>query len=198
MSLRRSSYIVLILMATSVGCMAQRTFADRIATPKWPDFMQKVNAHKTMVDRLEKELPALPDKATAEQMTAHKQSLIAAVGKARSGARQGDIFSKEIAQRFVAIIRSEVRGPSGKAAKETIKEDNPNHGNVQPVTLAVNAVYPDKAPLSTVPPTLLLRLPTLPETVDYRFVGKALVLHDVRSNLIIDYMTGAEPKGGNS
>ena len=57
--------------------------------------------------------------------------------------------------------------------------------------LVVNAIYPDGPPLSTVPPTLLLRLPTLPATLDYRFVGKALVLRDVRANIIVDFIPNA-------
>ena len=171
--------------------MGQQGFADRIATPVWPDFMTKAEKYKEMVDRLEKEAPRLPDKATAEQIGAHKKALTAAVRQARTGARQGDIFTKEIAPRFVKVIRSETRGTGGRAAKEMIREDNPNQGKAQTVKLVVNSVYPDQAPLSTVPPTLLLRLPTLPESLEYRFVGKALVLRDVRANLIIDYIPNA-------
>ena len=89
------------------------------------------------------------------------------------------------------VIRSEVRGPAGKAAKETIREDNPNQGKAQQMKLAINTVYADQAPLSTMPPTLLLRLPTLPEDLDYRFVGKAFVLRDVRTDLIVDYIPNA-------
>ena len=43
------------------------------------------------------------------------------------------------------------------------------------------------------PPKLLLQLPPLPKNVEYRFVGKTLILYDSLSNLIIDYLPGAAP-----
>jgi hypothetical protein len=110
-----------------------------------------------------------------------------AIRSARSGAKQGDIFAKPLQKHFIQVVRSETRGQAGKSVKTAIREDNPNQV-AQTVPLAVNAVYPDSPPLSIVPPTLLLRLPTLPETLDYRFVGKALVLRDVRANIIVDFI----------
>jgi hypothetical protein len=40
--------------------------------------------------------------------------------------------------------------------------------------------------LSTVPPNVLAVLPKLPDDLRYRFVGRHLVLLDVRSGLILD------------
>jgi hypothetical protein len=36
------------------------------------------------------------------------------------------------------------------------------------------------------PPNILLRLPELPKDMEYRFVGRHLILRDVRANMIID------------
>ena len=36
------------------------------------------------------------------------------------------------------------------------------------------------------PPNVLAALPPLPKDIDYRFVGKNLILRDTRANLIID------------
>jgi hypothetical protein len=139
---------------------------------------------------LEKELPPLGVQSTPEQIVSHKQALESAIRKARSGAQQGDILGAPLRERFVKVVRSETQGRSGTAVKKTIREDNPNQA-AKTVPLAVNARYPDAPPLSTVPPTLLLRLPTLPETLEYRFVGKALVLRDVRANMIVDFIPNA-------
>ena len=57
----------------------------------------------------------------------------------------------------------------------------------------VNGPYPDEEPLSTVPPNVLASLPELPEDIEYRFVGKHLILRDARANLIIDYIANAIP-----
>jgi hypothetical protein len=182
--------MVLLITGAGLGCMTHRTFADRVATPEWPEFTERVKAYTALSGRLEKELPPLGDQATAQQIVSHKQSLEKAIRKARSGAQQGDIFSAPLRERFVKVVRSEIRGQTGAPVKKTIREDNPNPG-ATPVPLAVNAVYPDAPPLSTVPPTLLLRLPTLPRMLEYRFVGKALVLRDVRANIIVDFIPNA-------
>ncbi|HKY21446.1 MAG TPA: hypothetical protein VJM31_09525, partial [Vicinamibacterales bacterium] len=40
--------------------------------------------------------------------------------------------------------------------------------------------------LATMPPKILLMLPDLPPDMEYRFVGRHLILLDVRANMIID------------
>jgi hypothetical protein len=55
-------------------------------------------------------------------------------------------------------------------------------------------VHPDKAPLSSVPPGLLLNLPQLPKGLEYRFLGRHLILLDSMANLIVDYLLDVVPK----
>jgi hypothetical protein len=43
------------------------------------------------------------------------------------------------------------------------------------------------------PPTLLMMLPTLPEEVEYRFVGKHLLPRDTSANIILDYILDVMP-----
>jgi hypothetical protein len=59
--------------------------------------------------------------------------------------------------------------------------------------LQVNAPYPEGAPVSTVPPPLLAKLPALSADVQYRFVGRHLILLDTRAQIIIDYLPDAAP-----
>lgn len=158
-----------------------------------------MKAYTKLVDKLEKDLGKLPDKAEPERINAHRKALADAIRTARAGARPGDIFAQGEQAQFRAIVRSETKGPDGATARKTIAEDNPKKpANAQeadhktpPVKLAVNAAYPDGAPRSTVPPSLLLRMPKIPETVEFRFVGKALVLYDARANLIVDFIPDA-------
>lgn len=189
----KNAVITSILFTLALtGCTTNRRFADRVVTPEWVDFSNNVKNYTSLVDKLEKSLTPLPDKADASQIAAHRKALADAVQEARKGAQPGDIFDPATQERIIAVTRTETRGPEGKAAKKTIAEDNPNKpGQAGQAPLAVNAVYPDDAPLSTVPPTLLLRLPKLPETVEFRFVGKALMLRDVRANIIVDYIPNA-------
>jgi hypothetical protein len=75
-----------------------------------------------------------------------------------------------------------------KATKDLIKDDNP--GNI---AFKINEPYPEKQPLSTVPPNVLKALPPLPEGEDleYRFIGKHVILLDGRASIIVDYIPNA-------
>jgi hypothetical protein len=59
--------------------------------------------------------------------------------------------------------------------------------------LYVNKPYPEKIPITTVPPTLLRHFPKLPKKIEYRIVGEDLVLQDTESHLVIDIFSDAIP-----
>ena len=61
------------------------------------------------------------------------------------------------------------------------------------VPLRVNESYPESVPLQTTPPSLLRNLPKLPPELEYRVVGRALVLRDTGANLIVDLLPNALP-----
>jgi len=138
----------------------------------------------------------LPKQAKAEQIEAHEKALVETIRKARPNAMQGDILTPEIQKLFRSILASNLKGTVNQDTRAAVKEGNPKHerapGEVIPV-VEVNGIYPDNAPLSTVPPLLLLQLPKLPADIEYRFVGRTLLLRDSKSNLIIDYMKEAAP-----
>jgi hypothetical protein len=86
-----------------------------------------------------------------------------------------------------------VAGKQGAAAKSTIlDEGNPKSPeSTAAVDLSINAPYPAKAPLSTVPPSVLMALPTLPKELEFRFVGRNLILRDTKANMIVDVLPNA-------
>jgi len=55
------------------------------------------------------------------------------------------------------------------------------------VLIDVNASYPAGAPFPSTPAPLLQTLPTLPRGLEYRIIGRDLVLLDSPANLIVDY-----------
>ncbi len=59
--------------------------------------------------------------------------------------------------------------------------------------ITVNSRYPDAVPLSTVPPQLLAGLPQLPDDLEYRFIGRRLILMDVHAHIIADFIDNALP-----
>jgi hypothetical protein len=164
--------------------------------PGFQPFEEAVKQYLELRHDLQKKVPKLHDKATPEQIAAHKRSIAQAIRSARADARPGDIFVPTVREQFLHAIRSETRGAAGKPARETIKGENPKAPGVPgDVKLAVNATYPSDAPATTLPPDLLGRLPTLPEGLEYRFVGRALIIRDVDAALIVDYLPNALPGG---
>lgn len=184
-----------------VGCAHEATVVPKpplVAPADVPiiqDFNARVKRYVEVRDTAEKNLPKLSDKAEAANIAAHRDALTEAILKARPGAQQGEVFTPEIRPYFSRVIRSELRGSDGEPAREAVKEGNPRYGeNSGPVVIQVNRRYPDKQPSSVVPPTLLVRLPELPEGMSYRFVGRDLILRDEKTGLVIDIFPAAAPR----
>jgi hypothetical protein len=118
------------------------------------------------------------------------QAYVTLDASARAAIRQGDLFTHDVADEFVKIIRKAFRGKDGKNMRRTIRESDP----VRAVTLHATDTYPEDIPTTTMPPTLLDRLPALPKELAYRIIGRALVLQDIRTNVIVDFIPDAIPK----
>ena len=171
--------------------------------PAINDFKARVKQYVELRDSENAKLPKLPEKTQPEKITAHKLSLADAVRKARTPARQGDIFTPKVRDYLSEVIHSEMRGRAGQPVREAVKDGNPRFEKgttPPPATLVVNARYPETQPLSQMPPTLLARLPELPEDLHYRFVGRDLILYDEKTGLVVDIMPAAAPplSGGKS
>jgi hypothetical protein len=160
-------------------------------------FGDRVETYAELHQQLAATLPPLPEKAEPAQIAAHKTALAKAIRASRSQARQGEILVPEVVPVFLEVLRADLGGAKGRDARETIKEGNPRAEKPKaragepapkPVVLVANAPYPDGAPLSTVPPDLLAKLPKLPEPLEYRFVGGHLILHDSRASLVVDFL----------
>jgi hypothetical protein len=81
-----------------------------------------------------------------------------------------------------------LKGEDGRDAKAVLKDDAPPAGAIR---WKVNAKYPEGQPLPTVPASVLMNLPTLPEPLEYRIVDKHLLLLDMQADLVVDYMWNA-------
>ncbi len=92
-------------------------------------------------------------------------------------------------EQFRKIIRSAFHGPEGRLARQTIQQDAP----FKVIALHVNDVIPEEMPVTTTPPTLLLKLPELPPELTYRIVGRDLTLQDTEARLIVDLIPNAIP-----
>ena len=141
------------------------------------DFSARIWRYSELRSELEKGLPGLRVTEDVREIRRAQRALAKRIRVARDGARQGDIFTAAIGVEFREVLRLEMDADTWAA----IMDDNPGEFSNR-----INGTYPSKRPLSTVPPNILARLPRLPEDVEYRFLGRHLILHDSRANLILD------------
>lgn len=191
---------VLIAWLT-IACAPSGTAAEAEQMPKgtnvnpdakqMADFRAKVDAYVKLREDLASGGPKLKETIDPTAIGEAEKVLAAKIRAARSSAKRGDIFTPATEAMFRRLLRPQVTGTADAVQnKETIKDDAPKPAEVP---FKVNGEYPKDAPLSTVPPDVLKVLPPLPENVQYRFVGKHLILYCTRGNLIIDYMLNAVP-----
>lgn len=139
--------------------------------------------------KMEEGLPKLPDEATPEQIDRNQRLLEQRVREARKSARQGDIFTPEATPVIKRLLAATFEGPEGRQLMGSILDENPVG-----MKLTVNARYPDTVPVSSMPPEILQTLPKLSEDMEYRFIGRHLILLDTHAHLIADFIEDALPE----
>ena len=152
-------------------------------------FADGVAKYAQLRQGLEGSVRAQTQTTASEQIADRQHQLAGLIANARRDAHQGEIFTHEVEEHFRKIIRKAFREPGGKAMRKTMQESDP----VKPVALKVNEVYTDDHLRTTMPPTLLNRLPALPKELAYRIIGRTLVLQDTKTNLIVDFIRKAIP-----
>ncbi len=192
--MKRRIRVTRLLLWLSLFAFMGPGFADQARTPRGNEeardfkiFTDRVQEYVKMQKDLKASLPALNPTNDAAQIIEHQHALARKIADARRDARQGDIFTPEVTERFRKIIGRTFHGPEGRLARKTIRPDSPS----KIVVLHVNDVYPEEIPLTTTPPTLLLKLPELPQELAYRIVGHDLTLQDTEARLIVDLIPNA-------
>jgi hypothetical protein len=129
-------------------------------------------------------------------------SLAAGIRRRRAHAKQGDVLRPAVQPLFRRAVAEEICDPLALDTRRTLGEGNPGTARGveqdrditrRSITLVVNDVYPPGSSFSTMPPRLLQRLPALPSSIHYQFVGRDLVLVDTTASLVIDYLPDAVP-----
>lgn len=175
--------------APSSATPAPAEGARRSDVPVLADFDARVKNYVALHRRLEDTLPHLSKDSTPEQIDSHQRALARLLQQARADASPGGIFTPDIQAVVQRLMAQVFGGPDGAALKASIMDENPG-----PLKLTVNSRYPDTIPLSTVPPQVLQGLPTLPEELEFRFIGRHLILMDEHAHLIVDLMENVLPR----
>jgi len=178
-----TSIILLVVCACAESSQATSPQAQS------KEFQAGIDKYMEIHKKAEASVPAMPKETTDAALIAkHQQQVAEAIRKLRPNALVGEVFTPSVRQMIVATVKQKVEGKAGESAKATILGEGNPKSEAVPVNLTVNGTYPTTAPLSTVPPSVLMALPTLPKELEYRFVGRNLILLDSAANLIVDFI----------
>jgi len=154
------------------------------------DFQKSLNNYLKVQKRVRAALPTSKPGSSATDIKQYQQSLAQGIRAERAQARQGDIFTPPVSHLFRQLIVTPLRSRDGDKIRASLRHAEP----VQGLKLEINQEYPQATPLQSTPPTLLTDLPKLPKELEYRLVGRELILLDTTSNLIVDLLPDALPK----
>jgi hypothetical protein len=157
-------------------------------SPAVVEFHKRVQVYLVLHRKVEDGIKALPSEATPVQIDATLDQLSRGIAAARAGAKAGDVFQPAMQVWLRQTLQRLFSAPDGKDLRASILDENPIGAPVR-----VNGLYPDSIPLSTMPPKILEALPSLPDELEFRFIGDRLILFDHHAHLIVDYVDRALP-----
>ena len=153
------------------------------------DFSHRIDEYVKLRKQADAGVPVLKQTNSPDEIAERERLVAKRVSKARGDAKQGDIFTTQIAGIFRQLIGSSFGANDGKQIHQSLRSAEPVKG----VKIGVNQPYPEAMPLQSMPPTLLQNLPELPKDLDYRIIDHDLILRDVQANLVIDIIPNAIP-----
>lgn len=146
------------------------------------DFNQRVRKYAELRRIAERGIPPLRITENPDEIISSERTLTRRIREVRGSSDRGQIFSRqmetELQELFVIVVDS--------ATLSAIMDDGPDEFDVD-----VNEAYDRDKSLATMPPNILLLLPALAEDMEYRFVGRHLIVRDVRANMIVDEIPSA-------
>ena len=185
--------ITLILVATtqpllwaSPQAAPDGSAAEAAAIKQFDDAIAKYMALRR---GLRSEVAGPVKNSTSSQVTNASDALAGAIERARRDAAVGSIFNEQVAamikHRIADAVRTEKLAP--------VLADIDDEGKAGPMP-KIHLRLPVSAQMATMPPSLLKVLPALPKELEYRILGRYLILRDVDASLILDYIPAAVPR----
>lgn len=145
-------------------------------------FSTRIEQYAELRGRLQRTLPAVTVTDDVRQIRRDIRSLEHAIRGARPGAIQGEFFtdatSAEFKRALALIMDADVWA--------VLMDDNPGAFSHD-----IDGNYPEGKTRSTIPGIVLANLPQLPDDIEFRFLGRHLILYDMRANIIIDRLPNA-------
>jgi hypothetical protein len=181
----RPALLILALLGT-MPFYAQKPTSGTKDAKVVADFEARVKQYLDLREKVAGKPPKPTD--NSQEIVARQRELAGKIRVAHAGAKQGEIFTPQIAEYFRYQIASSLEGPHGTGIVSSLR-----HAEPVKMELQINQSYPEHVPLQSTPPTLLLNLPELPDGLEYRILDRELVLRDSEANIVVDYVPNALP-----
>jgi len=182
-----SAGLVTIFGASALG--SQTVVAPPSDAVAVKQFETAVAGYVTMRRRLANEIAAPVPNSTSVQLNSASDMLAAAIQRSRPNASVGDLFVAPVTPVLKRTVDDAVRKGDLKEVLAAIDDEEPA---VREPKLHLR--FPGSAQMATMPPSLLAVLPRLPKELEYRIIGRFLVLRDIDAALIIDYVPDLIPR----
>jgi hypothetical protein len=148
-------------------------------------FQRSIEDYMALRREAKSHLPPLEVTPTPQRLQQAVDALAAEIRHSRAAAEFGAFFAPDVRDVFRARLRRAFHAPG---CAEAVHGDKSEKEYWQPPI--VGATFPWKTARST-PACVLAVLPTLPQELQYRFVGSSLVIVDVDADLIVDVLMDA-------
>jgi len=112
------------------------------------DFQNRVAGYMKLHEAVKDELGKLKPTKSPEHIEHHEHQFAHKIREARLTARQGNIFTPEIATEFRRLIANAMKG-NATHVQQSLKRAEPVR-----LKLRVNHSYPEGVPLQSMPPTM--------------------------------------------
>ncbi len=150
-------------------------------------FKERVAEYVKLHNVAESKVAKLTETNDAANVQSRQAALAAMIKKLRPAAKEGDIFGEAFRTVLASEVRKDFLGRSAADRKALMQEPPAK------MRITVNMTYPTDKPLKTFPAQLLQKLPELPPELEYRIVGRHIVLRDVTANVIVDVARNVVP-----
>jgi len=151
------------------------------------DFKERIQAYLKVHNDAESKVPKLKETNDPAKVHDREAALGAMIRRMRTSAREGEVFGTSFREVLAREVRQDFLERSA-ADRKALMIEVPTRTRI-----AVNTTYPTQLPLATFPPRLLQRLPDLPPELEYRIVGRHIVLRDVTANVVVDVARDVVP-----
>lgn len=173
----------LLIVASASPGIAQRGRADDVAIEQ---FQKAIDTYVLRHRQVEQTLAPMTVTADAAVLMAAIEARAEAMRRVRPEARQGELFTPAVAKVLRARIDAALKAHRLTAA-EVVLEEIAEGNDELPAAMRVNGPFPWHAANGMLL-CLTNALPELPEELQYRIVGRDLVLIDMPASMVVDIL----------